>query len=263
VPSRTGLLFPGSLSGHMRNGRNAGGRLALGSGGMDPVVGVGTAPLPRIFRMRADFPRMDRPAGFADDLCFAPDMVEAFITAYTVPGALVMDPFAGFGTTLIVAERLGRVPIGFEILADRVAFTRSHLKDPTVLQLGDVRRVDWGSLPKADLCISSPPYMTRDDHAQNPLSGYQTLDADYGQYLRDLQAIYAGIGSQACRPDARIVVNVANLGSTRLAWDIGTALADVLEFEREIVLDWDEPQDWFTQDYCLVFRPLRRPGRSV
>ncbi len=35
----------------------------------------------------------------------------------------------------------------------------------------------------------------------------------------------------------------------------GAALSEVLDLEREVVLDWDEPQDWFTQDYCLIFRP--------
>ena len=185
-------------------------------------------------------------------------MVEAFITSLTVPGELVMDPFAGFGTTLMAAERLGRVPLGFEILADRVAYIRARLQDPAAVQVGDARTLDWCSLPKVDLCISSPPYMTRDDHVQNPLSGYRTLDGDYERYLEDLQRIYVRLASQACRPGASIVVNVANLGSTRLAWDVGSALAQVLDFEREIVLDWDEPQDWFTQDYCLVFRPPRR-----
>jgi hypothetical protein len=32
-------------------------------------------------------------------------------------------------------------------------------------------------------------------------------------------------------------------------------LAEVLTFEREIVIDWDRPQDWFTRDYCLIFQP--------
>lgn len=104
---------------------------------------------------------------------------------------------------------LGRIPIGFEILAERVAFTRSRLKEPSAVQVEDVRGVDWGSLPKVDLSISSPPYRTRDDHVQNLLSGYRTLDGDYQRYLRDLQAIYAAIGSQTCHPDARIVVAAA------------------------------------------------------
>lgn len=184
-------------------------------------------------------------------------MVEAFVHAYTVPGQVVLDPFAGFGTTLYVAERLGRAPIGFEILPDRVAFAQSRLHDPAAVRLGDVRDVDWDSVRKVDLSISSPPYMTREDHPQNPLSGYRTMDGNYREYLGDLRTLYREIASRACNPAARIVVNVANLVSTRLAWDLGTALADVMEFEREIVLDWDQTQHWFTQDYCLVFRPPR------
>lgn len=97
--------------------------------------------------------------------------------------------------------------------------------------------------------------MTRQDHEEDPLSGYRTLDGDYSRYLSDLQQIYRGISDRAAGPDARLIVNVANLHGTRLAWDVGTSLAEVLSFEREIVIDWDRPQDWFTQDYCLVFRP--------
>ncbi len=184
-------------------------------------------------------------------------MVEAFVHTYTVPGQVVLDPFAGFGTTLSVAERLGRAPIGFEILPDRLAFARSRLHDPAAVRLGDVRDVDWDSVPKVDLSISSPPYMTREDHPQNPLTGYRTMDGNYLEYLRDLRTLYREIAVRACDPGAHIVVNVANLVATRLAWDLGTALADVMEFEREIVLDWDQTQHWFTQDYCLVFRPPR------
>ena len=33
-----------------------------------------------------------------------PALVEAFLAEYTRPGDLVFDPFAGFGTTLLVAE---------------------------------------------------------------------------------------------------------------------------------------------------------------
>lgn len=66
---------------------------------MEPPNEVGMAQLPRVLPLRANLPRMDRPAEFADDLCFASDMVEAFITAYTAPGDGVLDPFAGFGTT--------------------------------------------------------------------------------------------------------------------------------------------------------------------
>ncbi len=213
-----------------------------------------------VLRLRASVSRADRPSEFADDICFSPELVSAFIDAYTQPGELVFDPFAGFGTTLRTAEKMGRAALGFEIDADRVEYTRRSLANRAAVRLVDVRSYDWTDLPRFALAIASPPYMTRDDHEQNPLSGYRTLDGDYAQYLRDLQAIYAGVATRAAGPDTRIVLNVANLRTTQLAWDIGAALSEVLSFEREVVLDWDTPQDWFTQDYCLIYR-AKPPSR--
>lgn len=193
-------------------------------------------------------------------------MVAALVNAYTDAGDLVFDPFAGFGTTVATAQRLGRAAIGLEIDAARVAYAKATLTDPSSMREEDAREFDWPTLPEFTLSITSPPYMTRDDHEQNPLSGYQTLDGNYARYLRDLQQIYRGIATRAVGPEARIVVNVANLPSTPLAWDVGAALSQVLTFEREVVLDWDEPQDWFTQDYCFIFRPRaagQLPGERV
>ena len=45
---------------------------------------------------------------------------EFFIKLFTDPGDLVVDPFAGSGTTSRVALRLGRRAVGIEILAERV-----------------------------------------------------------------------------------------------------------------------------------------------
>jgi DNA methylase len=209
----------------------------------------------RVLRVRSRLPRADRPPEHADDVCFSPDLVSAFIEAYSAPDGLIFDPFAGFGTTLRTAEQMGRQALGFEIDESRVTFARRDLADPTWMQHVDVRQADWSSVPPFQLSITSPPYMTRQDHEQNPLSGYQTLDGNYARYLADLQEIYHGIGGRATGPNAHLVVNVANLHGTRLAWDVGGALAEVLTFEREIVIEWDRPQDWFTQDYCLIFRP--------
>lgn len=197
----------------------------------------------------------ERPAGFVEDLTYTPGLVRAFLEEYTEPGEVVLDPFAGFGTTLLVAEEMGRRPIGFEILPDRVQFVRSRLQQPTAILAVDSRTADWSGLPVINFSMTSPPYMTRADHEQNPLSGYQTPDGDYAGYLEDLTVIYRRLVERMV-PGGRLVVNVANLTLHRtcLAWDVGAALSTVLDFEREIIIDWDQPQEWFTQDYCLVFR---------
>jgi site-specific DNA-methyltransferase (adenine-specific) len=55
--------------------------------------------------------------------------VRRFIALYSEPGDLVVDPFAGHGTTLRVALAMGRRAIGYEIdqrhasMADRLIHT--------------------------------------------------------------------------------------------------------------------------------------------
>ena len=187
---------------------------------------------------------------------FTPELVEAFLVEYTRPGNVVFDPFAGFGTTLAVAERMGRRPLGLEILPERADLARAQVSDPAAVLCADARDLDRLDLPRIDFSITSPPYMTRKDHPENPLSGYQTLDGDYQTYLDDLAAIYRQLVPHLA-PDATVVVNAANLRlhTTRLAWDIAQSLSTVLTYEQEVVIDWDTPGSWYTNDYCLVFRP--------
>ena len=52
------------------------------------------------------------------------------ILSSTEPGDVVLDPFAGSGTTLVVAEQLGRKSIGIELDAFNVALIRNRLVEP-------------------------------------------------------------------------------------------------------------------------------------
>jgi hypothetical protein len=51
--------------------------------------------------------------------------------SYSKLGDWVLDPFCGFGTTLVVAERLGRHGVGFETDAPRAAFAASRIREPS------------------------------------------------------------------------------------------------------------------------------------
>lgn len=69
-------------------------------------------------------------------------LVERFLETYTQPGDRVLDIFAGFGTTLSVAERLDRIPYGIEYEADRVTWIREQLSNPEGVRHGDVLELD-------------------------------------------------------------------------------------------------------------------------
>ena len=52
-----------------------------------------------------------------------------FIKAYSDPGDLIFDPFLGSGTTMIAAEKEGRIACGMEISPKYVAVILQRCKD--------------------------------------------------------------------------------------------------------------------------------------
>lgn len=202
------------------------------------------------------------PEPFAhDDVRYSPELVRAFLAEYTQVGDVVFDPFAGFGTTLRVAEEMERRAIGIEYDQERWAYSRSRLLHPETLLHGDARQLASYSLPPIDLTITSPPYMNRDD-PEDPLAAYQQPGRGYAAYLTDIQTIYRQIGLLMTEA-ARAVVEVANLKKsgivTPLAWDIAHTISQVLRFEGEIVVAWEPTYAYgYDHSYCLLFSRL--PG---
>ena len=69
----------------------------------------------------------------------------------------MLDPFAGYGTTLVVSERMGRSAVGVELLSERVAATSQRLGGAGLVIEGDARRLSDLGLGPVDLCLTSPP----------------------------------------------------------------------------------------------------------
>lgn len=190
-----------------------------------------------------------------DDVRMADALVEYLLREFTKEGDLVFDPFAGYGTTLYVAEELGRVGYGIEYIEGKAKFIQSRLAHPEHIIHGDSRQLSKYDLPRFDFCMTSPPYTPKED-MENPFTGYTEQGNTYSKYLRDIADIYEQV-AQAMKPSAHVVIEVANLktsqGVTPLAWDVAHAVSRVLTFEGEIVVCWDEYGFGYDHSYCLLF----------
>jgi DNA modification methylase len=190
-----------------------------------------------------------------DDVRYSESIVEYFLSAFTRENDIVFDPFAGFGTTLMVAEAMGRIPLGIEYDESRVRYIQSKLKQPDRIVHGDSRQLLSYALPAFNFSITSPPYMSKYDR-ENPFTAYTTKGDGYTGYLKDIQSIYKQM-SQMMELDARVVIEVANIKKrgvvTTLAWDIAKEISQVLHFEGEVVVSWDRYGSGYDHSYCLVF----------
>jgi DNA modification methylase len=190
-----------------------------------------------------------------DDVRYSESIVAYFLREFTRENDMVFDPFAGFGTTLLVAEAMGRVPLGIEFDGERVRYIQSKLKQSNRIIHGDSRQLLSYDLPVFNFSITSPPYMHKDE-AANPFTSYTTKGDGYASYLKDIRSIYEQLG-QVMAFDAKVVVEVANIRYgdtvTTLAWDIAREISNVLHFEGEVVVCWDSYGSGYDHSYCLIF----------
>ncbi len=148
-----------------------------------------------------------------------------FIADLSRPGDLVLDPFAGWGTTLVACALLGRRGRGLEIEPTRAAAANARLAalprdrgdhgdrcaDQLVL-CADARRPPLAPA-SVDLCLTSVPYYSPDGHADWDLSeapGQIYRARDYARYLALLAEVLAAVAN-LLRPGAHLVAFAENL----------------------------------------------------
>src|SRR5919108_4487317 len=77
----------------------------------------------------------------------ADSLVEFCVNEFTQPGQVVFDPFAGYGTTLIIAEELGRLGYGIEFSKAKANYVQGLLEHQERLIHGDSRNLKEYELP--------------------------------------------------------------------------------------------------------------------
>ncbi|MDP3734143.1 MAG: DNA methyltransferase [Nanoarchaeota archaeon] len=193
---------------------------------------------------------------------FPEDLIEQFITFFTKPGAVVVDPFAGTGSTLVAAYNTRRNGIGIELQKKYADIARERLqkldgqfqlsndgceenRKQLVLE-GNSAEVEkfWRQygLPMADLVVTSPPYglmlhkkglisKDREEKGLDTAYSYDKEDLgnaeDYDQFLQKLVDIFITL-KPFLKEDSYLVVilqNYMDKGEYKpLAWDFASRM---------------------------------------
>lgn len=191
-----------------------------------------------------------------DDIRYPEGLVRHFLKTHTKKGDRVLDPFAGLGTTLFVAEEMGRTPYGIEADRNRFEWVAGQMQHWQNLRHGDSASIASCGFPKMDFCMTSPPYMPK-HHEWNPLFAGNPRHAGYAKYLRRMGLIFEGVATLLKR-NATLIVQVDNLRHghlyTPLVRDLSLVIEKSFSLQNEIIVEWTHPKQGYTHTHCLVFK---------
>ncbi len=198
-------------------------------------------------------------------------MIAEFITFFTKPGAMVLDPFLGTGSTLVACHNTNRNGVGIELQEKYVKIARERLQllesqhkltahgsnlivKQLVLQGNSAKTEQlWNtySLPEVDLIITSPPYgpmlnkkglVTKEREKEGLDVKYSDDPQDLGnahnyeEFVKRLVEIFVNIKPKL-KPEGYVVVilqNYMHQGEYQtLAWDVGKELSQHFQLRGE------------------------------
>ncbi|MFE6895070.1 TRM11 family SAM-dependent methyltransferase [Streptomyces sp. NPDC057694] len=163
------------------------------------------------------------------------------------PGDLVLDPFAGWGTTLVACSVEGRRGIGFEVNPERAEEARQRLAGypDQEMRCGDARKLPLEA-DSVDLVLCDLPYFGTGLDTDSADPGQMYALREYDVYLGALEEAFTRI-ARVMRPGAHAVIAVQNRridgAFVPLAWDAGRVLARHLTLGDERIHLYDRPVD--------------------
>ena len=195
-----------------------------------------------------------------NDVKYPEGFVRHLLKEYTNKKDVVFDPFSGLGTTLFVAEEMGRIPYGIEAERQKYEWVAGQLENWTHLINDDAANLNRYKIPKANLVITSPPYMPR-HHKWNPLYGGDPKHAGYDKYLKRMNYIFKQI-AKITKRHGHFIIQADNLNHktgnthifTPLVSDLSNAVPDGFVQTDHITVLWSQAPKDYPMTQCLVFR---------
>ena len=210
-------------------------------------------------------------------LQLAQRLIECFIEPID---SVILDPFAGVGTTVVAADRMGKTGIGIEISPTFVQVSKTRLAQrdmfagqPRASQIycDDARNLLQHVSPNSvDMVITSPPYW--DILTQKRTADYKAIRhygdaqcdlgkiADYEEFLGELVEIFRLV-FQALKPNKYCAVVVMDLRKKDKFFpfhaDLARELSDGVGFIFDDLFIWDRRHEYNNMrplGYPHVFR---------
>ncbi|MFC0682582.1 DNA methyltransferase [Lysobacter korlensis] len=166
------------------------------------------------------------------------NQMRPFIRHFSSPGHRVLDPFCGFGTTLLGAHLEGRHGLGFEIDPDRAALARERLQRHGLhadIRVGSINGLDAG---RANLCLTNVPYFGC-GWTGATVDGQLYLQPTYADFLSGIRGVFHAV-RQTLEDGGFCIAMAQNLvvAGRRfpLAWDVARILDSLFVAHEERVL---------------------------
>lgn len=191
---------------------------------------------------------------------------------FTHKGELVLDPFAGIGTTLVAAGDLERNALGFDLNQKYIDFANKRFNQVRLDFGENTKQIaicdDAINIPKylneetVSLCITSPPYANMLNHERlnkslrsdlrvnkhyKKVQQYSNNPRDLGamklkEYVDALAEIYKGI-LPLLKPKAHCVINVNDLWENNHRYPTHSYIIEAMEkvgYELRNIIIWDK-----------------------
>ncbi|MEP6501911.1 MAG: SAM-dependent methyltransferase [Betaproteobacteria bacterium] len=195
------------------------------------------------------------PLGARD--CGWVEQMTPFVRSHASAGGWIVDPFCGFGSTLVAALLEGVPAVGVDLDPLRVALARERLAGLAAdaarypqfagtLADDTLRATLRGPDPQAPrrftLCLTNVPYFGCDGPSPDD-SLY--AERSYEPYLQGLRAVFEGVHA-LLEPGGWCVAMAQNLrlqGTfVPLAWDVARLLGERFQLHEERLLVYPQPE---------------------